>query len=65
MEMTFFTSGQHLLSLISDILDITRANAGTLTLDLRPVDLANLADKSLTLMNPPGRPPTDIGRCHR
>lgn len=47
-----FTSGQHLLSLISDILDITRANAGTLTLDLRPVDLANLADKSLTLMTP-------------
>lgn len=47
-----FTSGQHLLSLISDILDITRANAGTLTLNLRPVDLANLADKSLTLMTP-------------
>lgn len=47
-----FTSGQHLLSLISDILDITRANAGTLTLELRPVDLANLADKCLKLMTP-------------
>jgi len=47
-----FTSGQHLLSLISEILDITRANAGTLTLDLHPVELAKLADKCLTLMTP-------------
>lgn len=47
-----FTSGQHLLSLISEILDITRANAGTLTLDRQPVDLAALAEKCLTLMTP-------------
>ena len=47
-----FTSGQHLLSLISEILDITRANAGTLTLDLHAVDLAELTDKCLTLMTP-------------
>jgi len=47
-----FISGQHLLSLISEILDITRANAGTLTLDLHAVDLAELTDKCLTLMTP-------------
>lgn len=47
-----FISGQHLLSLISEILDITRANAGTLTLDLHAVDLAELIDKCLTLMTP-------------
>lgn len=47
-----FTSGQHLLSLISEILDITRTNAGTLTLERHPVDLGALAGKCLTLVTP-------------
>lgn len=47
-----YTSGQHLLSLISDILDITRANAGMLPLDCHPVELGALIQKSLTLMTP-------------
>ncbi|MBO6669289.1 ATP-binding protein [Parvibaculum sp.] len=47
-----FTSGQHLLSLISDILDITRANAGMLSLDCRPVALGSVIEKCLKLITP-------------
>ncbi|MBX3447178.1 MAG: hypothetical protein KF765_10505 [Parvibaculaceae bacterium] len=44
------TSGQHLLSLISDILDVTRANEGTLALECRPVNLSSLVSKCLTIV---------------
>ena len=44
------TSGQHLLSLISDILDVTRANEGILALDRRPIELSSLVSKCLTLV---------------
>lgn len=43
-----YTSGQHLLSLISDILDVTRANEGILALDRRPIELSSLVSKCLT-----------------
>lgn len=45
-------SGQHLLSLITDILDITRANAGTLALDRRPTEMSALTSRCLTIVTP-------------
>ena len=44
--------GRHLLTLIDDVLDIARIEAGRLQLDLQPVDLAALVDEVLRLMQP-------------
>ncbi len=45
-------SGQHLLDLINDILDVSAIEAGALELQEENIDLANIVDSSIRLIRP-------------
>ncbi len=44
------SAGQHLLTLINDVLDLSKIESGNVSLTLEPVDSADLLDGTLTLM---------------
>jgi signal transduction histidine kinase len=45
-----YDSGQHLLSLINNILDLSRIEAGKMALDLEPVEISALLDNSIFII---------------
>lgn len=53
---TIYTSGQHLLTLINDVLEWSRLSSGHIALDLEPIDLPELWDLVFPLILPLASP---------
>ena len=49
------SAGEHLLSLINDVLDLSSLESGEVRLDLRPVRLAEVLQEALALVEPAAR----------
>lgn len=49
---TIRRAGQHLLSIVNDVLDLSRVEAGTLRVDSVPTDLPGLLDEVVQLLRP-------------
>ena len=61
-------AGRHLLALINDVLDLSRVEAGTMTISLEPVHVPDLVDDAVDLVRPLAearsiRLTTHVGSC--
>ncbi|MBK8881861.1 MAG: PAS domain S-box protein [Bacteroidales bacterium] len=45
-------ASQHLLSIVNDILDLTKIKSGQLNLDLEPFDLIKVIDETISILSP-------------
>ena len=48
-------AGKHLLSMLGDVLDLSRIEAGDLPLSIEPVDVRSVVDEALALVEPQAR----------
>lgn len=52
LARTIYTSGEHILNLVNEVLDLSRFEAGTLAINVQPFDIKSLLDDLLALYIP-------------